>query len=133
MDRSPLDFLRRNRRSATLTAALILAACLSALLLATGWLWARQQHPLEGIVVDPNVAGLLVTRIFPGSPAALAGLTRGTIIFAVDGLAVDDRATLEALLADRPGQRSGDAAHSAGRPAPIPDPARWRQTHRGWA
>ena len=94
---------RPGRRGPLAAAALLSAVCLLLLLLAAALLWVRQARQSATSAPEAETAGLLVTSVLPGSPADQGGLTRGTILLAVDGLPVDTRLALEALLAERPG------------------------------
>lgn len=54
----------------------------------------------------PNVAGVLVGSVAPGSPAALAGIEPGDIVTAVDGVAVDSFGSVDTIVSRR---RAGDS------------------------
>jgi carboxyl-terminal processing protease len=60
-----------------------------------------------GIDVVPNSRGLLVVDVYPGSPAARAGLQRGEVIVSVGGTALAGRpaAFAASLIQGRPGTR----------------------------
>jgi serine protease Do len=65
------------------------------------WLGAESQ-PLTAELARafhaPFAGGLVLTEIVPGGPAARAGLTRGAIVLALDGLPLRTAADLEAAL-----------------------------------
>ena len=56
----------------------------------------------------PNIAGLLVASVAPGSPAALAGLEPGDIVTGVNGVTVDSYGTIDLILARH---HAGDSLH----------------------
>lgn len=65
-----------------------------ALLLAVGWAGAALAQ--AGDVIDDP--GVLITGVVADSPAATAGLVRGDVILAVDGVPVDDAQALAAAV-----------------------------------
>ena len=62
-----------------------------------GWLGLR---PIDPRAVGYDLAGALVASVYPGGPAAKAGLTRGDLVVKFDGLEVDDAERLRWLSAN---------------------------------
>ena len=60
---------------------------------------AQSNEPATAAVATEQEPGVLVLAVEPGSPAAEAGIRRGDILLAVDGLAVDDAHLLAATIA----------------------------------
>jgi len=74
--------------------------------------------------LDEQTAGLLVSAVEDGSPAATAGLAVGDILLAADGVPLDDAGSLLGALRDRAGEdvsvtysRGGEAAEVVVQPA----------------
>lgn len=63
----------------------------------------------------PNVTGLLIASVAPGSPAARVGLEPGDIVTAMDGVKVDSYGTIDTILSRH---RAGDAVRLS-----VVDPA----------
>jgi len=80
-----------------------------------------------GISSIPKDDGLLLTRVYAGSPAAEAGLLEGDVVSDIDGRPVTENATFERLIIgdavvfsiERAGQRS-DALLTIGGVDPVP-------------
>lgn len=76
--------------------------------------------------------GVLVSQVYPGSPAALAGIAKGDVILSIDGFAITDPNALRyRVVTHRPGDsvnvrfwRSGMAREAATRIALPPDQGR---------
>ena len=49
----------------------------------------------------PFDRGILITQVFPNSPAAISGLERGDIVYQVDGRRINDETQLRLFLADK--------------------------------
>jgi Do/DeqQ family serine protease len=68
------------------------------------WLGAKSQALTDEMARGfglPGPGGVVITDVWPGGPAARAGLARGDLILAVDGEAVDDEAGLTYRIATR--------------------------------
>src|SRR5690349_2161324 len=78
--------------------------CVIAVLVSTATVLAQQKvDPLPrrgwfGVALAPHSQGAAVTGVVPGSPAAMAGMTAGDVIRAVDGNAVTRPADVVAAM-----------------------------------
>jgi serine protease Do len=88
------------------------------------WLGAEGQ-PVTGEIAASlglgRPAGVVLKRVYPGSPAAQAGLKSGDVVFSVDGVAVDDMQALNYRIAThRPGDVVKMHVHLGKQPNDIP-------------
>lgn len=71
-----------------------------------------------GIREAPGIVGVVVTSVYEGSPAAVAGLRQGDVITSVGGAPVTDQHSLPRVTAKLPLDKPVEVAYSrAGRPA----------------
>jgi Do/DeqQ family serine protease len=87
------------------------------------WLGAKTQAMTSEMAKSlglASVRGVVVTDVWPGGPAARAGVARGDVIQSIDGDVVDDdRALTFAVGAHRPGDAVTLAVARGSRPRPL--------------
>jgi len=86
-----------------------------------GWLGVYPEDLSEAMTIALDIdCGVLIEGVVDESPAGESGLRKGDVVVELDGVKMEDAATLRHTIRDRPGKRVNALVRRRGKPVTLP-------------